>query len=101
MARIVREYGMGYFDVLALPLVTFWSFNRQIDRLRAEQEQRQLRLLIAGSSESPEVAKKLSDTLANEIGKPTIVEKPFDDEKFKELARKFSPKRMASETHTE
>lgn len=99
MARIVREYGMGYFDVLKLPLVTFWSFNRQVDRLRAEAEQRQLRLMIA--SEDPKAGKELSEALAKEIGHPLIVEKELDSSKFDELAEKFRNQRVVSDTHTE
>lgn len=92
---------MQYFDVLHLPLVTFWSFNRQIDRLRAEEEQRQLRLILAGASESPEAVKELVDTLQREIGTTVLIEKGFDEEKFAELQAQFSAARTASETHAE
>lgn len=90
---------MKYFDVLALPLRTFWSFNRQVDRLRAEAEQRQLRVLV--SSESPEGVKALAEHLEREIGMPVVVEKALDTKTFAELQKKFSGKRMASDTHTE
>ena len=92
---------MGYFDVLALPLVTFWSFNRQIDRLKAETEQRQLRVLIAGSSETPEAAKKLSEILSSEIGTTVLIEKGFDEAKFAELQRKLSGISVVADTHME
>lgn len=92
---------MRYDDVLSLPLVTFWSFNRQVDRLRAEEEQRTLRVMIAGSSEGPEAAKKLAETLMREVGTTVIVEKGFDEEKFAELQRKLSGVRVSSDTHTE
>lgn len=99
VARVVREYGMGYFDVLKLPLVTFWSFNRQVDRLRAETEQRQLRILIA--ADSPQAGKELSEKLSTEIGMPLIVEKKLDTKKYDELAEKFRRQRVVSDTHTE
>jgi hypothetical protein len=96
---VAREYSMTYFDVLGLPLTTFWSFNRQVDRLRAEQEQRQLRVLAA--SQSPEGARELGDYLQGQIGHPVLVEEKFDADKFEELKKKFSGERKQSETHTE
>ena len=92
---------MKYPDVLALPLVTFWSFNRQVDRLRAENEQRQLRVAIAGSSESAEAVKQLSEALQREIGTTTVIERGFDEKKFAELQEKFSKMGVASNTQTE
>lgn len=92
---------MGYAEVLNLPLVTFWSFNRNVDRLRAEVDQRQLRVAIAGSSESPEYAKRVSEALVREIGTTVLVEKPFDDAKFAELQAKLSQARVSDETHME
>lgn len=99
MARVAREYSMGYFDVLKLPLVTFWSFNRQVDRLRAETEQRQLRVLSASGSE--EGSRQVADLLSNEVGRPVVVETIFDADKFDELAKKFSKRRVQGDTHTE
>jgi len=92
---------MTYFDVLSMPLVTFWSYNRQVDRLRAEKEQRQLRVILAGSSESAEAAKRLAETLTREVGTTVIVEKGFDEEKFAELQRKLSGVRVSPDTHME
>jgi hypothetical protein len=80
---VSREYGTGYFDILKMPLRTFWSFNRQVDRLRAEDEQRRLRLIIVG--ENPEAAIKLAETLRGEVGMPVIFERKFDDAMFDKL----------------
>lgn len=92
---------MGYFEVLALPLVTFWAFNRHVTRLQAEVEQRQLRVLIAAGCQSPEPAKKLAEALAAEIGTTVLIEKPFDEAKFAELQEKLSGSRVKGDTHTE
>jgi hypothetical protein len=83
----MREYGMGYFDVLRLPLKTFWSLNRQVDRLRAEGEQRQLRVI--GAAQDPKTAKQLGEALDTEIGTPVVVEKAFDSKQFEELSKRF------------
>ena len=78
---------MKYQDVLKLPLRTFWSFNRQVDRLRAEADQRQLRLLAA--AENPEAAKQLVQDLRMELDSPVVIERQFDEVKFLELQARF------------
>jgi hypothetical protein len=98
----MREYSMEYPAVLRLPLRTFWSLNRQVDRLRAEAEQRLLRLHSA--AEHPEAVKSLSESLVNSIGTPVLYEKKFDADKFDELRKKLKKPRagrVATETHTE
>lgn len=92
---------MGYYDVLKLPLVTFWSFNRQVDRLRAEVDQRQLRVATAAASENPEAIKVLGETLEREVGMPVRVEKKFDQKQFDALKAKFANMRVVQDTHTE
>lgn len=89
---------MGYFAVLDLPLVTFWSFNRQVDRLRAEGEQRMLR--VQASAQSEVGVKELGDLLQREIGHPVVFEKKFDAANFAKLAEKFG-KHVQGGTHTE
>lgn len=79
---------MTYWEVRKLPLRTFWSFNRQIDRLRAEKDQRQMR--IAAAVQNPEAAANLIESLRLELDSPVVVEKRFDEAKFKELADKFA-----------
>lgn len=83
----MKHYGMSYWDVLKLPLRTFWSLNRQIDRLRAEDDQRSLR--IANASQSAEAAKELAEMLRLELDAPVVIEKKFDAAKFDELAARF------------
>lgn len=96
----MSEYSMEYPAVLRLPLRTFWSLNRQIDRIRAEREQRLLRLYSA--AQEPKAAEKLAESLEGQIGKPVIFEKKFDSGKFEELAKRFSQKgRVVTETQTE
>ena len=85
----MRGYSMGYFDVLRLPLTTFWSLNRQLGRLRAEEDHRHLRIIGAG--QDAKSAKQLGEALDAEIGNPVVVEKAFNAKKFEELAKKFKP----------
>lgn len=88
IARVMREYGQGYWDVLSLPIKTFWSLNRQVNRLRAEADIRSLRITSAAAS--GEAATKLHDELQREIETPVLVEKKFDEAKFLELQQKFA-----------
>lgn len=93
---------MEYPAVLRLPLKTFWALNRQVDRLRAESEQRLLRLHSAASSEDPKAVKQLAEDLQRQIGSPVVFEKKFDSKRFEELRKRFSrPERVATETHAE
>lgn len=84
----MAEYGMTYWEVRKLPLRTFWSLNRQIDRLRAERDQRQMR--IAAAVQNAEAAGQLSESLRLELDSPVVIERKFDAEKFKELQEKFA-----------
>jgi hypothetical protein len=87
VARICRGYGMGYWDVLKLPLKTFWAFNRQLDRLRAEEEQRLLQVMAC--AQSAESVTRMQKQLQDQIGEPVEHEKVFDASRFEELKKKF------------
>ena len=84
----MRAYGQGYWEVMDLPIKTFWCLNRQVNRLRAEEDLRALR--IGNVSQSGEESVKLRDDLVRELETPAIVEKKFDDAKFQELQEKFA-----------
>ena len=88
----MREYRMNYADVLNLPLRFFWALNRNVDRLRAEQELRDLRVQCAAGSEDGKSITALSQALREELGSPVLVEQKFDEDKFNELAERFSGK---------
>lgn len=79
---------MSYEEVRKLPLRTFWSYNRQIDRLRAEEDQRQLRVAVA--TQNGEAATALIEALRLELDAPVVVEKKFDAAKFAELQARFT-----------
>jgi hypothetical protein len=87
----MREYGSDYWQVLKLPLTTFWSLNRQVNRLRAEGELRFLK--VQAVAQSSEGYTQLAQELTGELGRPAIVEKGFDEEKFLELQEKLSASR--------
>jgi hypothetical protein len=74
---------MNYPAVLAMPLRAFWAYNRNVDRLRAEADQRQLNVMSA--AQHPEAAERLGKRLSAELGTPVVTVKPFDSRKFKQL----------------
>lgn len=82
---------MEYPAVLAMPLRTFWAFNRNVDRLRAEADSRQLNLMCA--AQNGDAAERLSNKLSAELGSPVVTVKPFDAEKFKKLANEMNGQR--------
>jgi uncharacterized protein YdaU (DUF1376 family) len=100
----MREYSMKHGDVMDLPLRTFWSLNRNVDRLRAEEDLRSLQVSAAAQSVGEgggEAVKFLSEHLRGEIGSPIVIEKKFDRARFKELADKLQKPRVAPEKHAE
>lgn len=82
---------MKFADVMELPLRTFWSLNRNVDRLRAEQDIRSLQVATAAQTveDGGDAVKFLSEHLRMEIGSPIIIEKKFDRSKFEELKKKL------------
>lgn len=83
----MRFYGADYWQVLKWPLKTFWSLQRQITALRAEEDQRAL--AIASCTQSGEAAGRLQEQLKNELGEPVVKETTFDAKRFAELQQKF------------
>lgn len=68
---------MTYWDVLAIPVRTFWSFLKNINRLRAEEDMRAIDVALAGNN--PKHAEKMREALTEQLGKVSSgVEKPVD-----------------------
>lgn len=54
-----------------MPLRAFWAANGNIDRIRAEADQRTLRLLI--SAQSSEAYQETSKALIEELKQPAVI----------------------------
>lgn len=65
-SRVLRHYGMGYGEVMSLPVRVFWVLNSAIGRLLAEEDLRQLDVVAHASS--GEGYRALRDALAAEMG---------------------------------
>jgi hypothetical protein len=59
--RVMRVYGMGYREVMALPMRVFWHLQGSIGRLLAEEARDQLE--ISTTSHNPEQAVELRTQL--------------------------------------
>lgn len=91
----MREYGQDYWAVLKWPLRTFWSMNRQISRLRAEDDQRVLR--VHSAVEDPNAVKSLNEDLNAQIQTPVVIEKKFDADGFASLQKRLGTTVVSSE----
>jgi hypothetical protein len=84
----MRFYGMGFREVLAIPIRTFWAFNAYIDRVRAEEI---LAVIPAHSvAMGGDHVQGIIDGLQRSIGQPVVTEQYGIDERDKEkLKQRF------------
>ncbi len=66
----MRFYSISHRDVLKLPLTSFWMLDRNISRIRADEEQRHARLLLVTQSGDQETINGYFRELEAEIDKP-------------------------------
>lgn len=75
----MRHYGMGYGEVLSLPVRVFWMLNVSINRLMAEEDLRSIS--VAMMSQSSEGFEAKNKNLVIEMGEMFIAEdqSPLND----------------------
>lgn len=79
MARISHFYSMSYNEVRDMPLRTFWSFNAQVRRLRAEERLGLIEMyLLGGMGTDKAMLDQLRDRLLADLDEPTKAEAKFD-----------------------
>jgi hypothetical protein len=64
---VLQEYGLGFNELMSLPIKRFWFLSNQIERLRAEKDQRQLQLLASVTTQDG--FKAANENLKQAIGK--------------------------------
>ena len=67
---------MTYKDVLDMPIRSFWSFNKNMNRIQADNDLRAMDIALA--SNSGEFAKELRERLVETLGSPVKAEQPID-----------------------
>lgn len=71
-ARVLQFYGIDYDRLLKTPVRRFWFLNRQIDRIQAEKELRQVQ--VVGSTTNQETWKNTVEGLQRTMGEIVVYE---------------------------
>lgn len=69
-------------ELLGIPLTMFWMLSRNIDRLRAEEDIRNLQVARAAQADG-EGVKAFMEGLQLRIGRPVVTDKVYDSRKDK------------------
>ena len=73
---------MSPLELLGVPLTMFWMLSRNIDRLRAEEDVRNLQVARAAQADG-EGVKAVMEGLQLRIGRPVVTDKVYDPRKDK------------------
>ncbi|CQT67670.1 hypothetical protein DBK25_17520 [Salmonella enterica subsp. enterica serovar Typhi] len=73
---------MSPLELLGVPLTMFWMLSRNIDRLRAEEDVRNLQVARAAQADG-EGVKAFMESLQLRIGRPVVTDKVYDPRKDK------------------
>ena len=68
---------MSPLELLNVPLTMFWILSRNIDRLRAEEDVRNLQVARASQADG-EAVKAFMEGLQLRIGRPVVTDKVYD-----------------------
>lgn len=68
---------MSPLELLNVPLTMFWMLSRNIDRLRAEEDVRNLQVARASQADG-EAVKAFMEGLQLRIGRPVVTDKVYD-----------------------
>ena len=68
---------MSPLELLNIPLTMFWMLSRNIDRLRAEEDVRNLQVARAAQADGESV-KAFMEGLQLRIGRPVVTDKVYD-----------------------
>ncbi|TJR02106.1 hypothetical protein C9Z48_25445 (plasmid) [Escherichia coli] len=68
---------MSPLELLNTPLTMFWMLSRNIDRLRAEEDVRNLQVARASQADG-EAVKAFMEGLQLRIGRPVVTDKVYD-----------------------
>lgn len=73
---------MSPLELLGVPLTMFWMLSRNIDRLRAEEDVRNLQVARAAQADG-EGVNAFMEGLQLRIGRPVVTDKVYDPRKDK------------------
>jgi hypothetical protein len=71
---------MDWSSVLSMPLRLFWNLNKQVSRLRAEEQLSQIEMfLIANDKSDLKMVERLQMALKERMGEPMVEDKTVVD----------------------
>lgn len=81
----MREYKLGWREILDLPVAVFFFLSRQIDRLRAEERLAELQLAFVAARGTPEGLSEMQGDLKTLIGTVHVSASKFDRRGLEDL----------------
>jgi len=85
--RVSHFYSMSYWDVMRMPIKTFWMMSENVRRIQAENDMRSVS--VAVNSQSSEGLQEFHEKLVLEVGdvakEPVVPDAVRDEEGFNEL----------------
>lgn len=88
-SRVLHFYGMNYWEVMRLPIRTFWHLDRNINRLQAQSDLRAMGVSMATQTTKIENLNRFRDDLVLELDDPykfdPIESAERDEEGFNQL----------------
>jgi len=85
--RVCHFYSMSYWDVMKLPIKSFWLMSENVRRIQAENDMRAVS--VAANVQSPEGLQEFHEKLVIELGEvskePIVPSAERDQEGFNEL----------------
>lgn len=85
--RVLTSYGLGYRELMEVPINAFWLLNSSISRLSAEKDIRAL--TVASSTQASEMLKQTRENLVVEMGEVAkispVISAVRDEQGFQKL----------------
>jgi len=66
----MQVYGLGYRELLELPINTFWMLNRNADRIRAQSDLHNFSISLTAGATNAESVNRFRDQLVLELDEP-------------------------------
>jgi len=74
----MHNYTMGFREVLSLPVKTFWMLHKNVDRIHAENDQRQI-LVVLNAFNGGDGLTNLLEQFRKRIGKIVETDEPEEE----------------------
>ncbi len=79
----MRFYSMGYFELLEIPIYTFWELSKNVDRIRADEDKRTVMAIASLFGDTNDFLNSLNEQRG--VVAEAEQQKSFDKNKFNEF----------------